>query len=109
MFDANGDEIERSAIGNRFTFQGRVIDWDTGWYNFRARWYDADTGRWISKDPIGIAGGLNQYVAFNNNPVNYRDPEGTAWWHVAVAVFMLRLGVPTDICDCRESKAGSAD
>ena len=31
---------------------------------------------WLSKDPIGISGGLNQYVAFNNNPVNERDPFG---------------------------------
>lgn len=29
----------RTANGNRYTFQGRVIDWDTGLYNFRARWY----------------------------------------------------------------------
>jgi len=30
-----------------------------------------------SKDPIGLEGGLNLYVAFGNNPVNYRDPTGT--------------------------------
>jgi len=31
---------------------------------------------WLSKDPIGIAGGLNQYVAFGNNPVGNTDPSG---------------------------------
>lgn len=31
---------------------------------------------WLSKDPIGISGGLNQYVAFGNNPVSTRDPLG---------------------------------
>ncbi len=31
---------------------------------------------WLSKDPIGIAGGLNQYVAFGNNPVMFVDPLG---------------------------------
>jgi len=40
------------------------------------RWYDPVTGRWLSKDPIGIAGGLNQYVFCRNNPVNFRDPFG---------------------------------
>lgn len=40
------------------------------------RWYDPGTGRWLSKDPIGISGGLNQYVAFENNPVNFIDPFG---------------------------------
>ena len=31
---------------------------------------------WLSKDPIGINGGLNQYVAFGNNPVMFVDPFG---------------------------------
>jgi uncharacterized protein RhaS with RHS repeats len=40
------------------------------------RWYDPITGRWLSNDPIGISGGLNQYVFCGNNPVNFRDPFG---------------------------------
>jgi len=76
VFDASGTELSESAYGNRFCFQGREIDWDTGLYYFRARWCDPGTGRWLSKDPIGISGGLNQYVAFGNNPVNFVDPTG---------------------------------
>jgi RHS repeat-associated protein len=76
VYNAKGAQIGRSVIGNRFTFQGRIIDWDTGLYNFRARWYDPETGRWSSKDPIGISGGLNQYTFVRNNPVNYIDPLG---------------------------------
>jgi uncharacterized protein RhaS with RHS repeats len=45
-------------------------------FYFRARWYDPAVGKWLSKDPIGISGGLNQYVAFNNSPVNFVDPSG---------------------------------
>jgi RHS repeat-associated protein len=78
VFDGNGNELDESALGNRYTFQGREIDWSTGLYNFRARWYSSETGRWLSKDPIGINGGLNQYVFCGNNPVMFRDPEGTA-------------------------------
>jgi len=40
------------------------------------RWYDPITGRWLSKDPIGISGGLNQYVFCANNPINFIDPLG---------------------------------
>jgi RHS repeat-associated protein len=76
VHDATGGVLTASAIGNRFTFQGREISWATGLYNFRARWYDPVTGRWLSKDPIGISGGLNQYVFADNNPVNFRDPFG---------------------------------
>jgi len=77
IFDKNGNNISTSAIGNRILFQGREYDWDTGFYYFRARWYDPDTGRWFSKDPTGINGGFNQYYVFcGNNPVMLRDPLG---------------------------------
>jgi uncharacterized protein RhaS with RHS repeats len=39
VYDANGTELSRSAVGNRFTFHGRYLDWQTGLQNFRARWY----------------------------------------------------------------------
>jgi RHS repeat-associated protein len=65
--DGDGTELARSAIGNRFLFQGREYSWTTGLYYFRARWYDPITGRWLSNDPIGISGGLNQYVVIPAN------------------------------------------
>ena len=40
------------------------------------RWYDAVTGRWLSKDPKGIAGGLNLYAFCREDPVNFCDPSG---------------------------------
>ena len=43
-------------------------------------WIVSEVGRWLSKDPIGISGGLNQYVAFANNPVCYRDAFGLEPW-----------------------------
>jgi uncharacterized protein RhaS with RHS repeats len=41
------------------------------------RAYDAQLGRWISSDPIGLAGGINlhQYVVASN-PLTYVDPDG---------------------------------
>ena len=68
-----------SQIGNRYLFQGREYDSATGLYYFRARWYNPKTGRWLSKDPIGISGGLNLYVFCGNNPVNRIDPYGLRW------------------------------
>jgi RHS repeat-associated protein len=41
---------------------------------FRA--YDPNQGRWLSRDPLGEAGGLNLYGYVGNDPVNATDPLG---------------------------------
>ena len=58
----------------RHRFQGREWSAATGLINFRMRWYDAETGRWLSKDPMGLYGGLNLYAFCNNDAQNYVDP-----------------------------------
>jgi RHS repeat-associated protein len=78
VYDANNNPLTQSAIGNRYLWQGREYSWSTGLYFFRARWYDPITGRWLSNDPIGISGGLDQYVFCRDNPVNSSDPFGLA-------------------------------
>ena len=40
------------------------------------RAYDADLGRWLSRDPIGEKGGLNLYGYVGNDPMNGVDPLG---------------------------------
>ncbi|AEG01997.1 RHS repeat-associated core domain-containing protein [Methylomonas methanica] len=45
-------------------------------YYMRARYYDADTGRFISEDPIGHQGGLNLYAYVRGNPIMAVDPSG---------------------------------
>ena len=49
---------------------------DTNPCNGIIRWYEPVTGRFLSNDPIGISGGLNQYVFCANNPVNFTDAFG---------------------------------
>ena len=48
----------------------------TGLYYVRARWYDPHLGRFVSEDPIGLAGGLNVYAYVGNSPLNGTDPSG---------------------------------
>jgi len=74
VYDENGTEIDQSAIGNRYLSQCCEYSSSTSLYNFRARYYNPEAARWLSKDAVGISGGLNQYVAFGNNPVNFIDP-----------------------------------
>jgi RHS repeat-associated protein len=52
-------------------------DWDaSGLLYMQQRYYDPQLGRWLSLDPIGFAGGLNQYTYVGNSPVNFVDPVG---------------------------------
>ena len=59
-----------------FGFRGGLYDPDTGLVEFGCRWYDAETGRWISKDPILLDGGWNVYAFCDNDPINRIDPTG---------------------------------
>lgn len=61
-------------------FAGYWYDKETGLYNCRARYYDPKSGRFISADPIGFGAGINFYSYCNNNPVNYIDPLGLAYF-----------------------------
>jgi len=66
------------AIPQPFKYAGQygVMYEPGGLYYMRARYYDADTGRFISEDPIGFEGGINLYAYCNSNPVNFVDPLG---------------------------------
>ncbi|GAB4181581.1 MAG: hypothetical protein Tsb002_01660 [Wenzhouxiangellaceae bacterium] len=59
-----------------FGFAGGLYDEHTGLVRFGARDYDAEIGRWLSKDPIRFLGGENLYGYVAGNPVNWIDPSG---------------------------------
>ncbi len=76
-YDSYGNiESSIEGIANPFTYTGREFDAESGLYFYRARYYDPETGRFISEDPIGFAGGFNLYRYVRNNPVKNRDPLG---------------------------------
>ena len=61
-----------------FGFAGGLYDPDTGLVRFGARDYDAEVGRWTTKDPIGFnAGTSNLYAYVDSDPLNNVDADGT--------------------------------
>jgi RHS repeat-associated protein len=77
-YDTFGQVLTDTAPGFQpFGFAGGLYDNDTRLIRFGARDYDAETGRWTAKDPILFAGRqANLYAYANNDPINYRDPDG---------------------------------
>lgn len=55
---------------------GQYWDAETNLHYNRFRYYDPSTGRYVTSDPIGLAGGLNTYGYVGGNPVGLVDPYG---------------------------------
>ena len=73
---------------------GYYTDTETGLILCSLRYYDPQAGRWLTEDPIGIAGGLNLYAYCANSPANYVDPSGLSpeWnmlWQVPKAIGIM--------------------
>ncbi|MDP1658715.1 MAG: RHS repeat-associated core domain-containing protein, partial [Methylotenera sp.] len=75
-YSAFGSTLNQTGSSpNRLKYTGREDD-QTGLYYYRARYYDTNTGRFISEDPLGFEAGINFYAYVDNNPVNANDPSG---------------------------------
>nr|WP_230174595.1 RHS repeat-associated core domain-containing protein [Pseudomonas sp. Bi123] len=56
-------------------FQGQYFDVESGLHYNRHRYYDPEIGRYLTPDPVKLAGGLNQYQ-YTPNPTGWVDPLG---------------------------------
>lgn len=90
VYDAFGNvTTSGEASDNPFQYTGREND-GTGLLHYRYRYYSPQMQRFVSEDPIGLAGGVNfysyvdsvgkpqtnLYAYTDNNPVNFTDPQG---------------------------------
>ena len=79
----------------------RVISEESGLYYLNSRYYDPETGRFISPDVLSILdetkgqiNGLNLYMYCNDNPIMYCDPTGHApWWSWLISGLQVLGGI----------------
>ncbi len=70
---ASNDDI----LSCNLRFAGQYADDESGLHYNRFRYYDNETGQYLTPDPIGLAGSVNPY-GYVHNPVGYIDPLGLA-------------------------------
>jgi RHS repeat-associated protein len=71
---SSGTDTNPFRYGGQFGYYTETM---TGLVLCGARWYDPQMGRWLSRDPIGYAGGPNLYEYCDGDPVSFADPGGT--------------------------------
>jgi RHS repeat-associated protein len=65
-----------STVENPYLFTGRELDEESGLYYYRTRGYDSVKGRFLQRDSVGNANGLNLYEYADDNPTDNVDPSG---------------------------------
>ena len=105
VLDENGKEdTSLTSIGhlNPFRYRGYYFDEESGLYYLNSRYYDPETGRFISPDILtildetkGQINGLNLYMYCYDNPVNYSDRSGYSpeWWQWVLSGLSLAAGI----------------
>lgn len=98
---------------NPFLYVGRQFDGETGFYFFRARYYDPGSGRFLQADPFPgipqVPGTFNRYVYAANNPALFVDPTGEIipLFFAAVAVGALVGGTVSGTVSAATGGGGS--
>ncbi|WP_374705631.1 RHS repeat-associated core domain-containing protein [Paenibacillus apis] len=90
-------ETEEETVPNIFRYSGEYWDSTTDLQYLRARWYDPNAGRFVSKDPyqgsLDNPLSLNRYSYVSNSPLKYVDPSGyrQEWVEILPSQYGKRL------------------
>jgi len=78
-YDPYGNQLNsygEYADENSFRFSTKKLDNETHLYYYGYRYYLAEFGRWVTRDPIWERGGFSLYAFINNTPINKSDAFG---------------------------------
>lgn len=113
IYDADGNEIQDSEIGNPWRFSSKRKEAD---FNlFGRRFYNPDLGRWLTPDPAGHEAGPNLYAYVSNSPLSHVDhfglveeESGWAQFFYNVACFLWQTCKSTAQYSLEKGKEGAA-
>jgi RHS repeat-associated protein len=78
-YDTFGNLVQATgpmATANNILFSSKYFDWETGLYYYGYRYYNANTGRWLNRDPLEEKGGVNLYGFAENDAIDLVDLYG---------------------------------
>jgi len=96
-YDPFGNLVSKSgplADANVYRFSSKEFHVNSGLYYYGYRFYSPNLQRWLNRDPIGIAGGLNLYGFVGNTPIGVVDPLG---WSDDNRPVALTLGIVPEL------------
>ena len=77
VLSVTGSMAESLGNDNPLRYRGYYYDRETGLYYLQSRYYDPETGRFISADGVNmLLSGEQAYTYCGNNPINRSDPTG---------------------------------
>jgi RHS repeat-associated protein len=89
-----------ASLASRYKYTGQEEDEDTGLYYYKARYYDASVGRFVSADTTipdeKNSQTYNRFMYVEGNPMKYSDPTGhlSVWWHVLITHTVVTIAKP---------------
>ena len=86
-------EAGPGMAGYAFRYTGQRLDGGTGLYDYKARFYSPQTGRFLQPDPAGVDQGPNLYLYVGDDPTDQDDPLGSDAWLVSRAIIFLGVHV----------------
>lgn len=87
FFDADGNIMAQSSIGNAILFTGREYDAESGTYYYRARSMHPNVGRFMQHDPLIYINGMNDNSYVGNLSIIMVDPFGNSFWGITKDIF----------------------
>jgi RHS repeat-associated protein len=79
LYDSYGNTLGMWGTltsANTYRYASKEIDLKSGQYYYGYRYYQPNLQRWLNRDPIAEAGGIDLYKFVGNSPINWIDPFG---------------------------------